>query len=107
MSVRSLMLAYGDGAKKVWATEFGAPTDANATGYVSVTRQSKILARAISLWQGYAWGGPMIIYNYMDLSVDPTSTNRSAFFGLVRADGVPKPALRMFSSLADGLGSGT
>ena len=40
-SLRSLMTSNGDGGKKIWATEFGAPTDGPAGSFVSESRAGK------------------------------------------------------------------
>jgi hypothetical protein len=97
-NLRSIMEANGDGAKKVWATEFGAHTDPQGAGYVTEARQAAILDQGISLWQSLSWAGPMFVYRYQDTGTD--QSDREQFFGLVRADGTPKPALGVFESYA-------
>jgi hypothetical protein len=97
-NLRDLMEANGDGAKKVWATEFGAHTDPQGEGYVTEARQASILDQGISLWQSLSWAGPMFVYRYQDTGTD--QSDREQFFGLIRADGTPKPALGVFKSYA-------
>jgi hypothetical protein len=96
-SARSLMLAHGDGAKRIWATEFGAPTCTGDPSCVPEEQQSQILSRAYDVWSSYAWSGPLIVYSYQDRGTD--ETNREDYFGLVRQDGTAKPALATFASL--------
>jgi hypothetical protein len=97
-NLRAIMEANGDGAKKVWATEFGAHTDPQGEGYVTEARQASILDQGISLWRSLSWAGPMFVYRYQDTGTD--QSDREQFFGLVRADGTPKPALGVFKSYA-------
>jgi hypothetical protein len=63
-SLRSLMIANGDGAKKIWGTEFGAPTS-GASG-VSSTFQAETVARGYELWSTYSWAGPLFFYEGRD-----------------------------------------
>jgi hypothetical protein len=95
-NLRAIMQSNGDGAKKVWATEFGAHTDPQGAGYVTEARQAAILDQGIALWQSLSWTGPMFVYRYQDTGTD--QSDREQFFGLVRADGTPKPALGVFES---------
>jgi len=97
-NLRKMMEANGDGAKKVWATEFGAHTDPQGEGYVTEARQASILDQGISLWRSLSWAGPMFVYRYQDTGTD--QSDREQFFGLIRADGTPKPALGVFKSYA-------
>lgn len=92
----AMMVANGDGAKQIWATEFGFPTNTGSGG-ISQARQSDYLARGAALWASFPWAGPLIFYSYRDLpgrASDPE--NR---FGLISSDGVPKPALDAVESL--------
>lgn len=101
-SIRSVMAANGDAGKKIWMTEFGAPTGGPGTiatssasfeghpDHVSETLQAAILSDAISLQKRYAWAGPLFLYTYRDRGTS-ASTNEN-FFGLLRFDGTRKPA---------------
>jgi hypothetical protein len=102
INLRSLMDANGDSSKRIWATEFGAPTDPAGAGYVTPRQQAQILSRGIEEWRRYSWAGPMIVYDYQDLSNDPIASTRNDFFGLVNYDGTPKPALSVFEAYAHG-----
>ena len=94
LAVRQLMATNGDGEKKIWVTEFGAPT--GGTGSVSEATQAQMLDVAYRLFVTYSWAGPMCWFRYDDKSGDPTDTGN--FYGLVRADGSHKPAYAMFAA---------
>lgn len=110
-SLRSLMVQNGDSAKKIWITEFGAPT--GGPGPVSTVQnpnlaaqpyvvdqalQAKLLTDALRLYSGYSWAGPFFYYTYQDPGTDP-STNEN-FFGLITAGGAHKPAYDVFRAAA-------
>ena len=110
-SLRTIMIANGDGNKKIWITEFGAPTggpgpiatlanpNLSAQPYVvDQALQAKILADAITKYQTYTWVGPFFYYTYQDAGTDP-STNEN-FFGLVTASGENKQAYAVFQNAA-------
>jgi hypothetical protein len=97
-SMRSLMVAHGDGSKLIWGTEFGAHTDPTGQGYVDEAEQAAILTRGYQLWSSYSWTGPLIWFSYQDTGVNPAL--RDDFFGLTQADGTPKPAYFAFKALA-------
>jgi hypothetical protein len=91
-SLRSVMVAHGDGAKKIWATEFGAPTGGPAgdSGVVSQAQQASMLTRAYQLFSGYSWAGPLFFYQGRDQGTD--TSNSEDFYGLLNRDFTPKPA---------------
>ncbi len=92
VSVRSLMKAHGDAAKRVWITETGAPTCvANATyTCVSAAQQASLATDEAGLWRTLSWAGGFYWYDIRD---DGTSTTSAeAHFGAVSADDTPKPA---------------
>jgi hypothetical protein len=110
-SLRSIMIANGDADKKIWLTEYGAPTDGPGTledstsdtvfagrpDHVTEVVQAAMLAQAIGAVQQYPWAGPMFIYTYRDLG---TSNNTiENFFGVVRDDGSTKPAYATIKTL--------
>jgi hypothetical protein len=63
-SLRSLMVANGDSAKKIWGTEFGTPS-AGMSG-VSQAFQAQTVTRAYQLWSSYSWAGPLFFYQGRD-----------------------------------------
>jgi len=103
VSLRGIMTANGDSVKKIWITEFGAPTGGpgpaatednystvHNTWHVDEQLQADMASRAAALYRSYDWVGPMMWYSYKDAGTDH-STNEN-FFGLFRADGSKKPA---------------
>ena len=90
-SIHNLMAASGDGDKKIWLTEFGAPTNGPDPGdHVTEATQAQILSEAVSILRTESWAGPLFWYEYGDTG---TSTRTSEnFYGLVRSDGTHKPA---------------
>lgn len=90
-SLRSIMTANGDAGKRIWVTEFGAPTDGpDANEYVSEAQQAAMVTDVMGLYKTYSWGGPFFWYSLEDNGM-ATSTSEN-FFGLVGADGSLKPA---------------
>jgi endo-1,4-beta-mannosidase len=97
-SLRGIMLANGDGEKKIWITEFGVPTNGpDPHWYVSEAQQAQTAAASGALYKTYAWAGPFFWYTIKDGSTE-TTTNEN-FFGLVRADGSEKPAFETLKNL--------
>jgi hypothetical protein len=81
-AVHRLMQENGDGWKKVWLTEYGAPT----AGYRSITEdeQADFLVKAYDQVVQWPWTGPLFYYMYRDQSWD---TNvRDDNFGLRHRD---------------------
>lgn len=108
-SLRQVMITNGDQAKKIWITEFGAPTggpgpvstisnpNLNAHPYVvDEGLQQKIMQDALTLYKSYDWTGPFFWYSYKDAGNTP-DTNEN-FFGLLRYDGSEKPAYDLYKN---------
>jgi hypothetical protein len=96
-SLRSIMIANGDSAKKIWITEFGAATEGGSSA-VSEARQAQMVSDAYSLWRSYSWvGGALFWYNYRDHCTDATY---ECHFGLVRNDLSHKLAYYTYKGLA-------
>jgi polysaccharide biosynthesis protein PslG len=103
-SIRSHMVANGDGAKKIWATEYGAPTNGPAGSYVSESTQASMISRSLELWKGYDWAGPIMIYSGRDLGTD--TGDRENFYGLLRYDFSRKPSFAAYREAATGATDG-
>lgn len=103
-SVRQTMISRGDGGKKIWLTEYGAPTGGSGKrcsldqldftynqDYMSEDAQQAMAKDATNLYiQNNSWMGPFFWYNLRDESAEGTSPED--FFGLIRYDGSKKPA---------------
>jgi hypothetical protein len=57
-----------------------------------------MVRRAYRLWASYRWAGPLFTYQGRDLGWQGT-TNQN-FFGLIKFNGVPKPAFVAFQRAA-------
>jgi len=99
-SMRSLMIAHGDGAKQIWATEFGAPTNGPSGSYISEAAQATMVTRAIAAWRSYPWAGPLFFFQGRDMSSNPYS--RENFFGFLRYDFSPKPSYAAYQAAVTG-----
>lgn len=110
LQLRNIMNANGDTAKKIWITEYGAPTNGPGAGataanfnfasspdHVDENLQSMMVKESITMYRGYDWVGPMFWYQYKDKGTS-TASNEN-FFGLLRHDGSKKPAYHTFNSL--------
>jgi hypothetical protein len=100
-SLRSVMVANGDGDKKIWATEFGAPTNGPRGTYVSARKQAAMVKHAYRLFARYGWGGPLFLYQGRDLGND-RSTDQD-FFGFLKPDFTPKPAYAAYRQIVAAL----
>ena len=98
-SLRSVMTDNGDQNKKIWATEFGAPTN-GTTPPITENQQAQMVTEAYNLIGTYAWAGPLFWYTYRDPGNDPS--DREDWFGLVRLDYSRKPSYNAYQ-LASGV----
>ena len=109
-SLRATMVANGDGAKKIWITEYGAPTGGpgpaatpadsetvSGVWHVDEQLQANILAEAIQLYKSYDWVGPFFWYANKDSGTSQSSNEN--FFGLIRADNSKKPAYTTYQQV--------
>jgi len=97
-SLRSIMVANGDANKKIWITEFGAPTNGpNPHWFVTEAGQAAMVTDAMNLYKTYNWAGPIFWYTLKDGGTS-TSTQEN-FFGLIRADNALKPAYTTLQSV--------
>ncbi len=81
--LHALMQRWGDADKKIWITEFGAPTG-NAPEAMSERDQAATLTAAGRMAESWDWLGPLIFYELKDAGTDPTDLEQN--FGMVRAD---------------------
>jgi polysaccharide biosynthesis protein PslG len=93
-SLRSVMAANGDEGKQIWITEVGAPS-AGPNG-VGVGAQAEEVTQAVQNAESTPWIGALFVYTYQDTTSNPD------YFGLVNADGRPKPA---WAALASAVGA--
>ncbi|NIL75840.1 cellulase family glycosylhydrolase [Rhodococcus sp. B10] len=97
MDIRALMVANGDGGKKIWATEYGVPT-----AVASEEQQSDMITHFVTKWQELPYTGPIYLYQLKDQQTGSQDTEMT--FGLLRSDWSGKPALwGVMSQLMNGI----
>jgi len=109
-NLRASMREHGDAHKKIWITEYGAPTGgpgsiaSNSThipwsipDHVTEAYQKELLVQAMQAQRAQAWMGPLFWYSYQDLGTNETTTEN--FFGIIRYDGSQKPAYYVLKHL--------
>jgi hypothetical protein len=93
--VHDVMTANGDGAKQLWATEYGAPTGTSSVA-VSEATQALMVTNAYAAIQQWSWAGPLLWYSMRDAGTDLTYSEHN--FGLIRYDFSAKSALAAFKT---------
>lgn len=86
--VAHLMETRGDSDKKIWLTEYGAPTGGGSG--VSPDMQARMVSEAFELSAAHRSIGPIFIYTLIDGGAP--NWDSEAHFGLYYADMTPKPA---------------
>lgn len=95
-ALHAVMDDHGDGDKKIWITEFGAPTGTSPQA-VTQQRQATILLHARRQVGRWDWAGPLIYYELVDGGTDPVDKEQN--FGVLRQDLTAKvAALALMSS---------
>jgi hypothetical protein len=98
-ALHDVMAKHGDGAKKIWITEYGAPTGTSQHA-VSERDQALALVQARDQVAGWDWAGPLIYYELVDGGTDPTVDQDN--FGVFRHNLSPKPAAIVLTQTATG-----
>jgi len=93
LELRSVMHANSDDAKPIWITEIGCYT--NGSGSVSETWQSEYLTESRKFLAGIPYLERVYWYTLRDGN---SSTSPEMNYGLFRADGTPKLAVKAFSA---------
>lgn len=98
---REIMVRYGDGGKKLWATEFGwasiqnvAPNPAPGYEYArdnTEAEQAQNLVQAYNLAKGWGYVGVMFVWN-LNFSVTHGPNDEMAAFSIVRPDWSARPS---------------
>jgi hypothetical protein len=95
LRARNTMVANGDSAKKIWVTEYGAPT--NGPNAVNQEQQAALMYAAYKLWAGYPWAGPLCWFDYRDKGTD--TSDHGNFFGFYSKSGQPKLVVKQYEAL--------
>jgi len=95
--LHAVMAEHGDGHKKIWITEFGAPTGTDPWA-VSEECQAVALLQARQQVARWDWTGPLIFYELVDGGDDPADKEQN--FGVLREDLSPKPSAIALTDIA-------
>jgi hypothetical protein len=105
ISFQSVLAAHGYPGKKIWITEYGAPTNGPRLGatpsdykvtatpspdHVDEALQAEMATDSVGLAKRSSTVVALFWYTYRDRGTSPSNTEN--FFGLRRYDGSPKPA---------------
>jgi hypothetical protein len=95
--LHDIMAAHGDGAKKVWGTEMGAPTGTQAKDLTEAGQAQAVREYYQGWWNGRfrAFTGPLVWFRLRDEGTNPADQN----FGLLRRDRSQKPSFGTFRGL--------
>jgi VCBS repeat-containing protein len=87
----ALMVANGDGAKEIWATEYGEPSS-----IVSEQSQANYIDDFLTTWRGLSFAGPAFIDTIQDYT---SSDQYTSSIGVYRSDWTPKPAVDVIEEI--------
>ena len=85
-----VMTLNGDGDKKVWMTELGAPTSDPAAEGVSQQEQAKQILDVLAGLAAAGWVGPAFIYSIRDVDSADRGNREDNFGALLTTDFQPK-----------------
>ncbi|MDT5325836.1 MAG: polysaccharide biosynthesis protein PslG, partial [Mycobacterium sp.] len=88
-ALHDVMAANGDGGKKVWMTELGAPTCDCADG-VSPEDQAKQITDVLAAAAAAGYSGPAFIYSIRDTDTSNRGDREANFGSLLTSDWQPK-----------------
>jgi hypothetical protein len=93
--MHDIMVSRGDGAKRIWMTEFGAPTG-TADRSVTPQTQADTIRIVLDAAKGTSWLGPAYVYSIRDAGGDAGDLEQN--FGLLYQNFTPKPAYQVLAS---------
>ena len=85
MQMRQLMIANGDDAKKIWATEYGQPASKGGAA-----TENEFIADMLLKWQELPYAGPMFIYTTRDRNT--FGFTAADTYGIYQTNWTPKAA---------------
>jgi VCBS repeat-containing protein len=89
--IHDLMVANGDGNKKIWATEYGMPSQ-----LVTEAGQANYIGDFLRTWRDLDYAGPAFIHTIRDyLSGDPATWS----FGVYKSNFAPKLAVGVIETV--------
>ena len=93
--LHDIMAANGDGTKKIWLTELGAPTSEAPEG-VSQQEQAKQIIDVLRAAAATSFSGPAFVYSVRDTDTANRDDNESNYGVLLTSDWQPKFAASVF-----------
>jgi hypothetical protein len=95
--VHKIMIDNGDGAKKIWMTELGAPTSDPSAEGVSQEEQARQITDV--LWKAAQTGysGPAFVFAIRDVNTALHANRDDNFGALLTTDWQPKVAAGMLA----------
>jgi hypothetical protein len=90
--MHDVMVANGDGGKKIWMTEFGAPTSAPTAEGVSQAEQAKQITDVLTAAANTGYSGPAFIYSIRDTDTSNRGDREANCGALLTTDWQPKAA---------------
>jgi hypothetical protein len=90
--MRDVMVAHGDGSKKIWMTELGAPTSDPSAEGVSQIEQAKQIADVLAAAAATGYSGPAFIFCIRDEDSAARNGRDKNFGALLTTDWRPKAA---------------
>jgi hypothetical protein len=101
-TIHNVMVAHGDGAKRVWATEVGFTTVTGASSGMTEANAATMLVNLVTRLKALAAAGvAQPIMCYYSLRDRPQSSVRESHFGIIRVDLSHKPAYATYQMLAE------
>lgn len=87
--VHDVMVANGDGGKKIWMTELGAPNGTSPDS-VSPEAQAQQILDVLAAAAATGYSGPAFIYSIRDVNSNDPGNRESNFGALLTSDWQPK-----------------
>ncbi len=99
--LRTEMVLRGDAAKKIWATEAGAPTGTGSRSVGEAGQVQQVKDYMQAWFEGYKeFAGPLFWFQHRDSGTNPADVSQN--LGLLRNNGTPKPAYAVFQQYMKG-----
>ena len=95
-SLHDIMAAHGDGDKRIWLTELGAPTSTAPEG-VSQQEQAKQITDVLAAAAATTYSGPAFVYSIRDTDTSNRDDNESNYGVLLTSDWQPKFSASVFA----------
>jgi polysaccharide biosynthesis protein PslG len=95
--MRDVMVRNGDGDKKIWMTEMGAPTSAPGAEGVSEIEQAKQIADVLAAAGATGYSGPAFIFCIRDEHTAARNERDKNFGALLTTNWQPKAAAAMLT----------